>query len=93
MIRQVWEMEELMSLVIWGVILEASSLFLNRGTSEESGNRMKMSLKCFNIQIIFIELAKLQKDRQGMVQWNLVARTWKGQEKRLDSHPVFITNL
>lgn len=80
-ICQACEIEAVMSFVIWEVIPEASKLFLNRGTSEESVDGMRMSLKCFYIQIILIRLAKLQKHLQGLEQWDLVARTWKEKEK------------
>lgn len=71
------EMEELMSFVILEVMHEVSKLFLNRGTSEVSGKRMRMSLKCFHIQIILIELAKLQKHPQALEQRDLVEGHWK----------------
>lgn len=45
---------------------EVSNLFLNEGTSEESGDRTGMSLKCFYIQILLIELAELHKHPQGL---------------------------
>lgn len=47
LICQAFEIETLMSFVIFEVMLEASELFLNRRISLESGDRVKFSLKDF----------------------------------------------
>lgn len=65
---QAHEMEAVMSFVIWEVTPEASKLFLNRETVRKGGYGMRMSLKCFYIQIILIRLSKMQKHPQGLEQ-------------------------
>lgn len=63
-----------MSLAILEVMPEASKLFLSRRTSEESGDRMRMSSKGFEIPVVFLELAELQEHPQGLGQRGLGAR-------------------
>lgn len=65
---QAHKTEAVMSFVIWEVTPEALKLFLNRGTVRKRGYEMRMSLKCFYIQILLIRLSKMQKHPQGLEQ-------------------------